>query len=408
MAQFEYKCRDAKGAAVNGKLDAANQDAAASDLLRRGLTPVSISEHVEKKDVLDGFKKIKIISPKVALEELIIYCRQMNALTRAGIPIIRAMRGLADSTRSDLLRETLHDVTNRLESGVNLATSMQSHPKIFNDMFISMIHVGENTGQLEDAFKQLSVSLELERDTRRRIKQATRYPMFVIIALASALIIINLFVIPKFASVFAKLGADLPIFTKILVATSNFFIEYWWVMLIVSVGAAVAFVRWTNTEEGHYQWDRLKLRFPIVGSLFELITLSRFSRNFSMMLAAGMPINHALAVAAESANNKYIGRHIMGMKSGIERGDTLLRTAGASGMFTPLVLQMMAVGEETGSIDKLLLDVAEFYDEEVDYGLSRLAESIEPILIVAMGGLVLILALGVFLPIWDLGKAALG
>ncbi len=179
-------------------------------------------------------------------------------------------------------------------------------------------------------------------------------------------------------------------------------------MLIVSVGSAVAFIRWTNTEEGHYQWDRLKLRFPIVGSLFELITLSRFSRNFSMMLAAGMPINHALAVAAESANNKYIGRHIMGMKSGIERGDTLLRTANASGMFTPLVLQMMSVGEETGSIDKLLIDVAEFYDEEVDYGLSRLAESIEPILIVAMGGLVLILALGVFLPIWDLGKAALG
>ena len=408
MAQFEYKCRDAKGAAVNGKLDAVNQDAAASDLLRKGLTPVSITEHVEKKDVLEGLKKIQIGSRKVALEELIIYCRQMNALTRAGIPIIRAMRGLAESTRSDLLCETLNEVTDRLESGVNLATSMKSHPKIFNDMFISMIHVGENTGQLEDAFKQLSVSLELERDTRRRIKQATRYPMFVVIALMSALIIINLFVIPKFASVFAKLGADLPIFTKILVATSNFFIDYWWVMLAVSVGSAIAFVRWTNTEEGHYQWDRLKLRFPIVGGLFELITLSRFSRNFSMMLAAGMPINHALAVAAESANNKYIGRHIMGMKTGIERGDTLLRTATASGMFTPLVLQMMAVGEETGSIDKLLIDVAEFYDEEVDYGLSRLAESIEPILIVAMGGLVLILALGVFLPIWDLGKAALG
>lgn len=408
MAQFDYKCRDAKGASVSGKLDAPNQDAAASDLLRRGFTPISITEHIEKKDVLEGLKKIQLTSRKVAIEELIIYCRQMNALTRAGVPIIRAMRGLADSTRSDLLCETLHDVTNRLESGVNLATSMQSHPKIFDEMFISMIHVGENTGQLEDAFKQLSVSLELERDTRRRIKQATRYPMFVLIALASALIIINLFVIPKFASVFAKLGADLPIFTKILVATSDFFIEYWWVMLIVSVGTAFTFVRWANTVEGHYQWDKLKLRFPIVGNLFELITLSRFSRNFSMMLAAGMPINHALAVAAESANNKYLGRHIMGMKSGIERGDTLLRTASASGMFTPLVLQMMSVGEETGSIDTLLLDVAEFYDEEVDYGLSRLAESIEPILIVAMGGLVLILALGVFLPIWDLGKAALG
>jgi len=408
MAQFNYKGRDAKGAAVSGQLEAANGDAAASELQRRGLIPVAISEHIEKKDVFEGLKKIQIFKRKVSLEELIIYCRQMNALTRAGIPIIRAMRGLADSTSSELLHETLHDVTDRLESGVNLATSMQSHPDIFDDMFISMVHVGENTGQLEDAFKQLSASLELERDTRRRIKQATRYPTFVIVALFSALMIINFFVIPKFASVFAKLGADLPIFTKILVATSNFFIDYWWLMLGVSVISVVLFKRWSKTEAGHYKWDRAKLRFPIVGNLFELITLSRFSRNFSMMLAAGMPITHALAVAAESANNKYIGHHILGMKSGIERGDSLLRTANASEMFTPLVLQMMAVGEETGQIDKLLIDVANFYDEEVDYGLSKLAESIEPILIFAMGILVLILALGVFLPIWDLGKAALG
>ncbi|MFD2231973.1 type II secretion system F family protein [Alkalimarinus sediminis] len=408
MAQFEYKSRDAKGSVMSGQLEAANRDAAASELQRRGLTPVAISEHIEKKDVFEGLKKIKIFKRKVSLEELIIYCRQMNALTRAGIPIIRAMRGLADSTTSELLHETLHDVTDRLESGVNLATSMQSHPDIFDDMFISMVHVGENTGQLEDAFQQLAISLELERDTRRRIKQATRYPMFVIVALLSALMIINFFVIPKFASVFAKLGADLPIFTKMLVATSNFFIDYWWLMLGVTVIAVVLFKRWSKTESGHYKWDRTKLRFPIVGNLFELITLSRFSRNFSMMLAAGMPITHALAVAAESANNKYIGHHILGMKSGIERGDSLLRTANASNMFTPLVLQMMAVGEETGQIDKLLLDVANFYDEEVDYGLSKLAESIEPILIFAMGVLVLILALGVFLPIWDLGKAALG
>lgn len=408
MALFNYKGRDAKGAAVSGQLEAANGEAAASELQRRGLIPIAISEHIEKKDVFEGLKKIQIFKRKVSLEELIIFCRQMNALTRAGIPIIRAMRGLADSTSSELLHETLHEVTDRLESGVNLATSMQSHPDIFDEMFISMVHVGENTGQLEDAFQQLAASLELERDTRRRIKQATRYPTFVIIALLSALMIINFFVIPKFASVFAKLGADLPIFTKILVATSNFFIDYWWLMLGVTVISVVFFKRWTKTDAGHFKWDRAKLRFPIIGSLFELITLSRFSRNFSMMLAAGMPITHALAVAAESANNKYIGHHILGMKSGIERGDSLLRTANASEMFTPLVLQMMAVGEETGQIDKLLIDVANFYDEEVDYGLSKLAESIEPILIFAMGILVLILALGVFLPIWDLGKAALG
>ncbi|PID43804.1 MAG: MSHA biogenesis protein MshG [Proteobacteria bacterium] len=408
MALFSYRGRNARGESVNGSLEAATKQAVAGELLKRGITPVQIAEQVQAVELAELFRGIKLFQPRVSLDELIIFTRQMNALTRSGIPIIRAMRGLADTTKSDKLKKVLVDVSNRLESGVNLATSMQTHKEVFGELYISMIHVGENTGQLEDAFLQLSHALELERETKKRIKSATRYPTMVMVALIVALLIVNFFVIPKFAGVFAKFGADLPVFTKILVASSDFLLGYWWLVSGLFAVVFYGFRQWKKTASGRMIWDRKKMRIPVIGPLFELIILSRFVRNFSMMLKSGMPITLALAVSAEAADNRYIGKNILDMKTGIERGDSLLRTANATGMFTPLVLQMIAVGEETGQVDKLLLDVADFYDEEVDYGLKRLAESIEPILILAMGGLVLVLALGVFLPVWDLGKAAIG
>ncbi|KZZ81829.1 hypothetical protein A3767_24975 [Oleiphilus sp. HI0133] len=221
MATYKYQGRNSKGEAVNGQLVVASQNAAANELARQGITPIRIVEEAEKagKELSINFD---IFPKKVTLDELIIFCRQMNALARAGIPIIRAMKGLAESTRSEKLKETLMDVASRLESGTNLASSMQAHPKVFSELFISMIHVGENTGQLEEAFHQLSENLELERDTRKRVKQATRYPTMVLSAIFIALFIVNIFVIPKFASVFKKFGADLPLPTQILVATSNF------------------------------------------------------------------------------------------------------------------------------------------------------------------------------------------
>jgi len=302
----------------------------------------------------------------------------------------------------------LDDVTTRLEGGATMATAMQAHPKVFPDLFIAMIHVGENTGQLDDAFKRLSDILELERDTKRRLSQAMRYPTFVMIALFGALMVVNFFVIPKFSSVFSKLGADLPFLTQVLVATSNFLLAYWYVMLAFIVIGVILLKQWKATTQGRVTWDRYKLKMPIIGPLLELIMLSRFARNFASMLAAGMPVTNALTVVADATDNAWIAKHIKEMRYGIERGESLLRTARQSDMFTPLIVQMIAVGEETGSVDDMLVSVADFYDEDVDYGLKRLAESIEPILIVAMGVLVLILALGVFLPIWDLGAAAMG
>lgn len=406
--QFSYRGKDSRGAVQQGALAATSPEAAASELMRRGITPLSIRAQAERESLGDRLNKMPAFRKKVTLDELIVFCRQMYALTKAGIPLIRTMRGLADTTRSQVLSEVLDDVTDRLEGGSTMATAMQAHPRVFSELFIAMIHVGENTGQLDDAFKRLSDILELERDTKRRLKQAMRYPMFVVIALFGALMVVNFLVIPKFAAVFNKLGADLPFLTQVLVGTSNFLLGYWYLVLFGIVVTALLLRQWKQTEQGRLTWDRYKLKIPIIGPLLELITLSRFARNFASMLSAGMPVTHALTVVSDATDNAWISSHIKEMRAGIERGESLLRTARQSEMFTPLILQMIAVGEETGSVDDMLVNLADFYDEDVDYGLKRLAESIEPILIVAMGILVLILALGVFLPIWDLGAAAMG
>jgi MSHA biogenesis protein MshG len=391
---------------MQGEVDATSASFLAGELAQKGITPISISE--VEADNSTNILEFELWPKKVSIDELIIFCRQMYALTKAGIPIIRAMKGLADSTKSKPLSKSLYEITESLESGVGMAKAMQTQTEVFSELFVAMIHVGENTGRLEEAFMHLSGNLELERDTRKRIKQATRYPTMVIVAISIALFVVNIFVIPQFDSVFKKFGAELPVPTKVLIATSNFCIDYWWVMVLLAVGSTVAFRRWLATDEGRLTWDRKKLGFPIVGVLFEQVTMSRFTRNFAMMLSAGVPLIQALAIAAEAAGNSHVGQKIKDMRRSIERGDSLLRSARATGIFTPLVLQMISVGEETGALDTLLVEVADFYDEEADYALKRLSESIEPILIVAMGGIVLVLALGVFLPIWDLGNAAMG
>ena len=218
--------------------------------------------------------------------------------------------------------------------------------------------------------------------------------------------VVNVFVIPSFSKVFSKFGADLPLATSILLNTSNFFLEYWWLILGVVFGGIIYFIRYKKTEKGELQWDKFKLKLPLVGELLNKIALSRFTRTFAMLFSAGVPILQSLEVSAEAIGNRYIEMNVKEMRAGIERGDSLARTANASGMFTPLILQMITVGEESGAVDKLLEDVSDFYDQETEYDVQNLSSAIEPIMLVFMGGLVLILALGIFLPLWDLGAAA--
>ena len=402
MPNFEYIGRDSAGQQVNGQLEATNQAAAMSQLQLKRITLTSLAEKkLEPKSIGFSFTRKR----KITLDDQVLLTRQLYALTKAGIPIIRALNGLAESSDNVRLSAVLNSIATSLISGSELATAFRQFPKIFSPIFISMIHVGENTGRLDLAFQKLTAHLELERETKKRIKSATRYPIFVMLAITMAMTVINVMVIPSFASVFAKLGADLPIATRILMASSEFTINYWWLILLVLGGGAFAWIRFVKTPEGLLWWDTQKLRLPLFGSLFKRIALSRFSRSFAMMLTSGVPILKALSIVAESVGNRSIGLAIEEMYRGVERGERLTSTAAATGLFTPLVLQMMAVGEETGSVDTLLNDVADFYEEEIDYELKQLADSIEPILLVFLGILVLVLALGVFLPIWDLSGA---
>lgn len=422
MAQFEYSGRDNTGALVSGRIDAGTADDVASQLFGDRVTPIEIREvkankqraHKAKEnrkiDLGPGASAVDRINAvlagnKIEIDELIMFARQMYSLTKAGLPLDRAIKGLEASLVNLRFRQVLRDVVGGLENGMSLAAALGRHPNVFSQLFLSLIHVGENTGQLDLAFREVGKYLELEKQTKQQVKSATRYPLFVMGAIVVALAVITVFVIPVFSATFDRLGAQLPWQTVLLMDVSDFVVNYWPVMLIGIAGSVFGFVSYINSERGRLKWDQKKLGLPLAGNVFERVALARFARSFSMVMRAGVPIVQGLNVVAGAVGNAFIGKNINIMREGVERGESLHRTASNSKMFSPLVLQMIAVGEETGTVDDLLSEVADFYDAEVEYDLKRLSDAIEPILITFIAGLVLILALGVFLPIWDLNAA---
>jgi MSHA biogenesis protein MshG len=408
MAQFNYKARKSSGELASGVLEASDAKSVAQILAGRNIVPIEITEYQGSDSTNSDQLQISAFTPPIKLEDLVIFSRQMFSLAKSGIPILRAVKGLADTTSSKRMKSALLDVADQLERGRTLSSSLNKHPNVFGKLFVSMVHVGENTGKLDEAFSQLSFYLERELETRKQIKSATRYPMFVLTAIVIAMVIMNMVVIPIFADMFKSFGAELPLMTRILLATSEFFITKWHYLLVSVILGVYLLYRYLQTEAGRYKWDRTKLRLPIVGSIFERTLLGRFSRSFSMMLVAGVPLTAALNLVSEAVGNTFMGERILAMRKNIEKGESLSRVAVSSQLFTPLVLQMINVGEETGRVDELLSEAAEFYEREVDYDLKSLTSKIEPILIVIVAGMVLVLALGIFTPMWDMMGAIKG
>ena len=399
MPNFTYKGRDSQGNAVSGKQEAQNQDALVQSLMAKGITPTDIKVTSSSGNNID---LSQLLTPKIPLAELVIFARQMYSLTRAGIPMIRAIKGLSESSSHAKLKDVLNDVVVRLNSGNTLSASMATHPHVFASIFVSIVRVGENTGRLDDSFLQIANYLELEMDTRRRIASAVRYPIFVLIAISGAMVILNIFVIPTFANMFNKFGVELPWATRTLLASSAFFVNYWHLLIIAVIAAVIGFKYYIQTDKGKLRWGLFTIRIPIVGPVIEKTLLSRFARSFSLMLRGGVPLNNSLSLVASTVDNAWMEVRILGMRAGIEEGKSLTITASESGMFTPLILQMISVGDETGQVDDLLLEAAQFYEREVDYELQSLTAKIEPILIGIVAIMVLILALGIFVPMWDM------
>lgn len=406
MPYFAYKARNARGEMLQGILESPDSGMVADQLFNTGVTPIEIV--ATRKPLTDGEGWwARLTEDKVRSIDVQLFSRQMYTLLKAGVPIMRGLAGLQESAISKSFARVLKDIRESLDSGRELSAAMRRHPAVFSSFYLNMVRVGETTGRLEEVFLRLFDHLEFEREMRERIRTALRYPMFVIIAMTIAIAIINIFVIPAFAKVYAGFKAELPLMTRMLISSSNFFVHYWPYILAMIIGAVFAFKIYIGTANGRYRWDKAKLRLPIIGGIILKGTMARFARSFALSSKSGVPIVQGLSVVAQTVDNSYIASRIEQMRDGVERGETILRTAVTTGVFTPVVLQMVAVGEETGELDSLMDEIGGMYEREVDYEIKTLSSKIEPILVTGLGVLVLILALGVFLPIWDLGKVAI-
>jgi MSHA biogenesis protein MshG len=418
MARFIYKARGPYGQ-VEGVQEAANAGQVADILRQKDLIPVSIKAENSSTAALAGTlgvngstatgsaAPVKWPPPKVIAEDVMLFSRQIHTLLKAGVPILRALSGLQETTTNLAMKKVIYELRRSLEGGVDLGNSVALHPKVFDSFYVAMIRVGETSGQMDHIFFRLYKHMEFEQFMRKQVKSALRYPSFVVTAMVAAIGVINVMVIPAFESVFKSLGSELPLPTRILMGMSHFTIEYGWWVVGAAVVAHLVFRQWKETPQGKLAWDAFLVRMPLAGPIVIQASLSRFARAFSLSLRSGVPLERALSSVALTADNAYLAGRIEGMRESITRGDSLTRAAVTAGVFTPMVLQMMAIGEETGMLDELLEEIGELYGNEVEYSIKTLSQQIEPILIIFLGALVLLLALGVFLPMWDMGRVSL-
>ncbi|WIM05198.1 MAG: type II secretion system F family protein [Candidatus Nitricoxidivorans perseverans] len=408
MPAFTYRGRNRAGEVVQGSLEGATAAAVADSLFGTGVTPLEIRPSTGAVSSREGESKaIEWFAPKIGHVDILLFSRQIHTLLKAGVPIMRALTGLQESSGNPTMKNMIKEVRESLDSGRELSISLARHPRVFTPFYLSMVRVGEMTGRLEDIFIRLFHHMEFERFMREQVKSALRYPSFVMAAMAVAMFVINIWVIPAFAQVFKGFGAELPLMTRLLIGFSDFMVA-WWPVLLGGLAAAIAgFRAFTGTSKGRLWWDRAKLKIPIAGKIVRKATLARFARSFALASRSGVPVIQALTTVAQTVDNDYIAEKIGDMRSAVERGESILRSAISAAVFTPVVLQMIAVGEESGSLDEMMEEIAEMYQNEVEYELKTLSQQIEPIMIVMLGVLVLILALGIFLPIWDLGKVAM-
>jgi MSHA biogenesis protein MshG len=401
MKAYQYKARDGRGALVEGKMEALTSANVANYLLSRGLTPVNIVELTWSSGFFSWCAE-KLELYKVEPNDLMVFCRQMHVLLASSIPVINALTYLAESTKSKKLKICLNGIINNVASGQNLTQSFAKYPEVFTPIFISIIDAGENSGKLDLSFLHISEHLEFELKSSRQIKSVLRYPIIVIIMALAAIMVINFMVVPAFANLFASFKTQLPLPTIILITTSNFLTNNWLYLLLFIMVTIITIKWYLKTEQGRLIWDKYKLKLPIIGEIILQIVLARFARIFAMMVKSGVPIARSLILVSNVVDNMYIKNGILFIHNGVEHGFSISKTAAETRLFPAMIVQMLNVGEETGSLDYLLLEIAKYYEEEIQYSLNKLYETIQPILLIFMGGLILVLAMGVFLPMWDM------
>ena len=406
MQTYLYEGRNKFGERMNGRIESANPQAVAKWLMESEISPIKIRELPKPAEQPEWFTNLTGEN-KVPILELQLLTRQMANMVRAGMPLLLAIEGIQRSTTNKALAKALLAVRSDLDRGSELSAAFARHPKIFDDFYVNMIRVGEGSGRLDESFRALFKQIEFDRDLNKKVKSAVRYPTFVMSALAIGMSVLMLFVIPVFAATYKNLHAELPAITQVLITISEFSRHYWWLVAAVIGAAVFLFRKWTVTERGHYLWDRTKTRLPVVGSILKKASVARFCRNFAMASRSGVSLVPSLELAARVVGNAFYAQRILQMRRGVERGESFTRVATTTGIFSSMELQMISVGEATGEVAEMMEQIALIHSEDVTYEVSKLAETIEPLLLGIMGVMVGILLLGVFTPLWNLGQATL-
>jgi len=397
MANFKYKVRDKFAKSVSGVISAESRDQAAKKLQEMGYTPISIQEArgVRPEEILEKFKRVK-------LEEINTFTRQLYSLQKAGLPLLDSLEAIVQQTKNKYFRLIVEQVSRDVRGGGSFSESLRKHPQIFDQIYVNMIKSAEKGGAMTEILLRLNELIEQEIDTGQRIKAATRYPMIAFFTLVIGFLIVVTFVIPRFASLYAQFSATLPLPTRILIAL-NLVIKRFWYLLILAVGGFVfGFITFTRSQRGKPIWDNFKLKVPVFGQLVYMLVMSRFARVTSVLMKSGVPILDVLGLVRNTTDNIIIGRAIESIKKSVNQGRGLSEPMMVSNLFPPIVIQMVSVGEKTGRMDELLLSVADYYDRESDYMIKNLTTYIEPILIFILAVMVLVMALGIFMPMWNL------
>lgn len=394
MPYFQYKARDGRGKEVKGIVIAENESALSLTLERMNLYLVTAREVKKERESLRpvGIKR----------RELITFTIHLSTSLEAGIAIITAIRDFAESTENKKFKEVLIDIIKQLEAGAFLSDAMSKYPRVFSELYVNILRAGEATGNVDMVLKDLVKFLEWQEELATQVKQASIYPTFVISLIIGVITIMMTFTLPKFFPILKSFNVELPLPTKIIIAISTFFMKFWWTILASIIGFIIIYIVTNKTPDGRRFWDRVKLTLPIFGSLNLKIALSRFSHYLSILYKAGIGIVQALYIVEKIVGNTIIADEIKEVREGIVRGESLSEGLKKSEYFPPLVNRMIEVGEDTGKLDESLNKVSEYYDREVPAAIRRFFAILEPTMIVLLGGMVLFMALSIFLPMYKL------
>lgn len=406
MEIYKYRGRNKNGDLIQGTVEAPNEQGAVNWMMASGISPIDVSV---QRDPLAGqpawFRALQG-GGSLGAKELLLLTRQLGTLVKAGVPLIQAIDGLKNSSRNPAMSELLRSLHAALNRGAELSVAMAEHPKFFSEYYVNMVRVGESSGQLDEIFQRLFEQIDFDRRMRSKIKSVLRYPTFVMIAIVAAIVIMTVYIIPVFSKVYENMNVELPGLTLALIGFSNFVARHWLFVTAVIVLMGVGVVYILSTAQGRFHWDRLKLKLPVIGPVLQKATIARFCRAFATATRSGVPVITGLALVARTVDNRFLESRILQIRDSVSSGQPLLRSFLLADVFSPVELQMIAVGESSGNIEAMVQQLAILYQEEIEYEANQLAQNLEPILLIFMAILVTILMLGIFMPMWNLSQLA--